>query len=84
VLRPEPLAHLVELVDLGAAVGVDHRLLPGLMRLPPVRDERPVAVVAGLERLDAVVLGAGGDRPLQLAGADVVDGAAPRPPPGGG
>jgi hypothetical protein len=73
VLSTEPLAHLVELVDLGAAVGVDHRLLAGLVRLPPVGHQRPIAVVSGLERLDAVVLGIGGDRPLQVAGADVVD-----------
>jgi hypothetical protein len=74
-LGAEPLADLVELVDLGAAVGVDHWLLPGLMGLPPVRDERAVAVVMGLERLDAVVLGVGSDRLLQVAGADVVNGA---------
>jgi hypothetical protein len=56
-------------------VGVDHRLFPGLVRLPPVGDQGAVAVVAGLERADAVVLGVGGDRLLQVASADVVDGA---------
>jgi hypothetical protein len=70
---PQPLAHRVELVDLDASVGVDHRPLPGLMRLPPVADQGAVAVVSGLERLDAVVLGVGGDRLLEVAGADVVD-----------
>ena len=74
-LGPQPLADAVELVDLGAAVGVDHRLLPGLMGLPPVRHEGPVAVVAGLEGADAVMLGIGGDRLLQVAGPHVVDGA---------
>ena len=73
-LGPQPLADLVELVDLGAAVGVDHRLLPGLVGLPPVADQGAVAVVAGLEGADAVMLGIGGDRLLQVAGAHVVDG----------
>ena len=72
-LGPQPLADAVELVDLGAAVGVDHRLLPGLVGLPPVGDQGAVAVVAGLEGADAVVLGIGGDRLLQVAGAHVVD-----------
>ena len=53
---------------------VDHRLFPGLVGLPPVGDQGAVAVVAGLERSDAVMLGVGGDRLLQVAGADVVDG----------
>jgi hypothetical protein len=66
-LGAEPLADAVELVDLGSAVGIDHRLLPGLMRLPPVVHQGPVAVIAGLERLDAVVLGIGGDRPASPA-----------------
>src|SRR5215207_1822769 len=70
---PQPLADGVELVDLGAAVGVDHRPLPGLMCLPPVVDEGAVAVVAGLERLNAVVLGVGGDGLLDPSGAHVFD-----------
>jgi hypothetical protein len=41
--------------------------------LPPVRDERTVAIVAGLEGADAVMLGVGGDRLLQVAGAHVLD-----------
>jgi hypothetical protein len=65
-LGPEPLADAVELVDLGSAMGVDDRPLPGLMRLPPVVHESPVAVIAGLEGADAVVLGIGGDRLLQV------------------
>jgi hypothetical protein len=73
-LGPQPLAHGVELVDLGATVGVDHRPLTGLVGLPPVVDEGAVAVVAGLEGTDAVMLGIGGDRLLQVAGADVIDG----------
>ena len=44
------------------------------MGLPPVGDEGAVAVVAGLEGADAVMLGIGGDRLLQVAGAHVVDG----------
>ena len=72
-LGPQPLADRVELVDLGAAVAVDHRVFPGLMGLPPVVDEGAVAVVAGLEGADAVMLGIGGDRLLQVAGAHVVD-----------
>src|SRR4030095_10485634 len=72
---PHPLADAVELVDLGSAVGVDHRLLPGLMRLPPVRDEGAVAVIARLEGADAVMLGIGWERLLQVAGAHVLDGA---------
>jgi hypothetical protein len=74
-LGPQPLAHLVELVDLGTAVGVDHRLLSSLVRLPPVGHQRAVAVISSLEGADAVVLGVGGDRPLQVARPDVVDGA---------
>ena len=74
VLGPQPLADAVELVDLGAAVAVDHRPLPGLVGLPPVGDQGAVAVVAGVERLDAVVLGVGGDRLVEVAGAYVVDG----------
>ncbi|HEX8134398.1 MAG TPA: hypothetical protein VF880_13335 [Actinomycetes bacterium] len=73
VVGAQPLADLVELVDLGAAVGVDHRLLPGLVRLPPVGHQGAVAVVFGLERLDAVVLGVGGDRLLQVAGTHIVN-----------
>ena len=73
MLGPEPLADGVELVDLGAAVGVDHRLFPGLMRLPPVVNQRPVAVVTGLERSDAVMLGIGGNRLLDVAGAHALD-----------
>jgi hypothetical protein len=57
------------------SVGVDHRPLAGLVGLPPVGHQGAVAVVAGVERADAVVLGVGGDRLLQVAGADVVDGA---------
>ena len=72
-VSPQPLADLVKLVDLGAAVGVDHRLLPLLVGLPPVADEDAVAVVAGLERPDAVMLGIGGNRLLQVAGAHVLD-----------
>jgi hypothetical protein len=44
-----------------------------LVALPPVGHQRPVAVVAGLEGADAVVLGVGGDRLLEDAGAHVVD-----------
>ena len=73
VLGPQPLADGVELVDLGASVGVDHRLFPLLVGLPPVRDEGAVAVVAGLEGADAVMLGIGGDGLLQVPGAHVVD-----------
>jgi hypothetical protein len=36
VLGAQPLADAVELVDLGAAMGVDHRPPPALVRLPPV------------------------------------------------
>jgi hypothetical protein len=74
VLGPEPLADAVELVDLGAAVAVDHRPLPSLVDLPPVGDQGAVAVVAGLEGADAVMLGIGGDRLLEVAGAHVIDG----------
>jgi hypothetical protein len=42
--------------------------------MPPVVDEGAVAVVAGLERPDAVVLGVGDDRLLQVASPDVIDG----------
>jgi hypothetical protein len=72
-LGAEALADGVELVDLGSSVGVDHRLLAGLVGLPPVGDEGAVAVVAGLERSDAVVLGVGGDRLLKVPGPHVVD-----------
>src|SRR5829696_1761677 len=70
----QPLADAVELVDLGAPVGVDHRPLPGLMRMPPVIHLVAVAVIASLERANAVMLGIGGDRLLKVAGAHVVDG----------
>jgi hypothetical protein len=73
-LGAQPLADAVELVDLSAAVGVDHRLSPGLVRLPPVGHQRPVAVVSGLERADALMLGVSGDRLLEVAGPHVVDG----------
>jgi len=43
--------------------------------LPPVGDEGAVAVVAGLEGADAVMLGISGDRLLKVAGPHVVDGA---------
>jgi hypothetical protein len=58
----------------GAAVGVDDRFLVRLVRLPPVGDDGAVAVVAAVERADAVVLGVGGDRGLDAAVAHVVDG----------
>src|SRR5215217_5492705 len=74
VLGPEPLADAVELVDLGAPVGVDHRPLPGLMRLPPVIYQGAVAVIASLEGANAVVLGIGGDRLRDPSGAHVIDG----------
>jgi hypothetical protein len=72
-LDAEPLADTVELVDLAATVGVDHRPLTLLVGLPPVADQGAVAVVAGLERLDAVMLGIGRDRLLQVAGPHVLD-----------
>jgi hypothetical protein len=68
VVGAQPLAHLVEPVDLGAPVGVDDRLLAGLMRLP-VGDEGAVAVIAAVEGADALVLAVGGDRGLDVAGA---------------
>ncbi len=70
----EPLAQQVEAVDLGAAVGVDDRLLAGLLRGEPVAKQRPVALVGGLEGADALVLGVGGDRLVGPAGAYVVKG----------
>ncbi len=42
VVGPEPLAGPVELVDLDAAVGVDHRPLVCLVGLPPVAQHRPI------------------------------------------
>jgi hypothetical protein len=54
-------------------VGVDHRLLAGLVGLPPICNKGAVAVVAGLERPDAIVLGVGRDGLLQVAGPHVVD-----------
>ena len=56
-------------------MGVDHRPFPSLMGLPPVADEDPVAVVAALERPNALVLRIGGDRLLEVAGPHVVDGS---------
>jgi len=72
-LGPESLAHGVELVHLDAPVGVDHRLFPGLVGLPPVANQGAVAVVAGLKCADAVMLGIGGERLLQVASAHVID-----------
>jgi hypothetical protein len=43
------------------------------MGLPPVRQQGPVAVVSGLQRSDAVMLGIGGNRLLDAAGAHVLD-----------
>jgi hypothetical protein len=55
-------------------MGIDHWPLSGLMGLPPVVDEGAVAVIAGLEGADAVMLGIGDNRPLQAPGPHVVDG----------